>query len=321
MIYNIAIIGAGPLGLGCFIEAKIANIDKLLILEKEKEPLATLRKFYKDNKRVDKEYLGKPVLDIGNITFETNSKEGTLKLFDEWIQKYEIDIKYNNDVDQIRQEDEIFTIRSSSGEYKAKFVIIAIGKMGVPNQPSYRIPMDLKARVNFNPNSIVDGEKLLIVGGGNSAVEYACDIARSGKNEVMLNYRRPEFFRINEINAKDLADCTSNGSLSTKLGIDITQVTSEERMPVAHFTDDTIIKFDRIVYAIGGSSPVDFLNNAKVEMDAKNVPIIGPVFETNIKNQFVAGDLIYKNGSSIGVCFNNAYQIIEEIEKRLYAII
>ncbi len=62
--------------------------------------------------------------------------------------------------------------------------------MGKPNRPSYKIPPSIKAVVNFNLDRCGNGEKIIVIGGGDSAVEYACELSRT--NDVTLNIERRE---------------------------------------------------------------------------------------------------------------------------------
>src|SRR6266550_4622564 len=102
------------------------------------------------------------------------------------------------------------SVSAASGvRYLAKFVIVAIGKMGRPRQPDYyrEIPAVLKnqKRILFDINARpFDGAKVLVVGGGDSAAEYAQML--SVKNDVTLSYRQASFTRLNSINARIMAE-------------------------------------------------------------------------------------------------------------------
>lgn len=161
-------------------------------------------------------------------------------------------------------------------------------------------------------------EKILVVGGGNSAVEYAYDLAQSADNggSVTLNYRRSEFSRINDTNAAALKDVIANGSLHTKLGIDITELSDDNGKVGVHFSDGSKDVFDRVIYAIGGASPIDFLKKCSIATDEKGVPLCSPLWESSVKNIFVAGDIALKNGGSIAAAIKYGYDIAKEIAKR-----
>ncbi|RDU55532.1 cbb3-type cytochrome oxidase assembly protein CcoS [Helicobacter sp. MIT 00-7814] len=317
-IYDIAIIGGGPGGIASAVESITLGIKKLIMFEKGENHSATIRQFYKDGKRVDKDYKGQKVELNGNIYFVDGTKESTLDLFDELLKTKQIDVRFKSEIESVRKEGEIFIVHTSGGQsFKARFVIIAIGKMGQPNKPSYQIPSSIRKKVQYNANNIESGEKVLIVGGGNSAVEYANFLCQS--NDATLNYRRSEFSRINEVNNEQLQDSIQSGKLKTRLGIDINALEDSEGKVKVCFTDGTSEVFDRVVYAIGGAAPVDFLKKCNLELDENGVPV-ATNHESSIKNLFIAGDILFKSGGSIAAALNHGYEIVLEIKKRLDSI-
>lgn len=315
-IYDIAIIGGGPGGIASAVESMILGIKDVVLFEKGEGHSTTIRKFYKDKKRVDKDYKGQKVELNGNIYFCDGTKESTLDLFDKIIQENGFEAQFQTEVESIEKQGNYFVVHTAKNTtIKAKFIIISIGKMGQPNKPSYPIPTSIKNLVNFNANSCVDGEKILVVGGGHSAVEYACVLSES--NPVTLNYRRKEFSRINETNQESLSACFENGKIEPKLGVDIQSLEDKEGKVQVNFTDNTSAIYDRVVYAIGGMAPVDFLRKCGVELDADGVPLIDDKHQSSIQGVYIAGDILYKNGGSIAAALNHGFDIVQEIKRRL----
>ncbi|CAM2788042.1 NAD(P)-binding domain-containing protein [Helicobacter burdigaliensis] len=315
-IYNIAIIGGGPGGIASAVESVILGIKDVILFEKGEGHSTTIRKFYKDNKRVDKDYKGQKIELNGNIYFCDGTKESTLDLFDEIIQKNYFEAKFQTEVESIQKEGDLFVIHTTNNtEIKARFIIISIGKMGQPNKPSYPIPSSIRSLVNFNPNSVLPNEHILVVGGGNSAVEYACVLSES--NPLTLNYRRNEFSRINQINKENLQNCINSGKITPKLGIDIESLEDENGKPKVNFTDGSSSVFDRIIYAIGGMAPIDFLKKCGLELDENGVPKIDENHQSSVEKIYIAGDILYKNGGSIAAALNHGFHIVQEINSKL----
>ncbi|MCE3037011.1 NAD(P)-binding domain-containing protein [Helicobacter sp. faydin-H20] len=313
-IYDIAIIGAGPGGIATSIESKVLGIDNTILFEKTSEHSATIRKFYKDGKRVDKDYKGQVVDLKGSIDFCDGDKEGSLALFDSLLEKYQIVPKYNTDIEKVVKKDGVFEISSTNNEiFHAKFVVISIGKMGQPNKPDYKIPPTLLKKVTYNVNGIAEGEKVLVVGGGNSAVEYATALAEM--TDTTLNYRRKEFNRINEINAKNLKESMQK-NLKTKLGVNIEKLEDVDSKAMVYYDDGTSESFDKIVYAIGGAVPLDFLKKCGLELDENGLPITKD-FESSVENMFVVGDILSKNGASIAIALNQGYEAALKIKSKI----
>ena len=310
--YTIAVIGAGPGGISASVEATLKGLS-VILLEKGAEHNATLRKFYKDGKRVDRDYKGDKVELVGAIDFSDTNKEGALAMFDSLLEKHAINVAYNNDVESIqRQANGSLLIRTSGNHsISAGYAIITIGKMGQPNKPSYKIPPAILRQVNYNASSIQAGERLLIVGGGNSAVEYAIDLCAS--HDTTLNYRRTEFARINDTNKQELEKVIASGTLKTKLGVDIESLEEQGGKICAHFSDGSSDVFDRAIYAIGGSSPVDFLKKCNIELDSNNLPIVNEHLQTSVQGVFIAGDIGFKSGASVAMAIAQAEKIVSHI--------
>ena len=231
-VYDIVVIGGGPCGLAAIVEAKTHGVEKVLLLEKGDNHSQTIRQFYKDNKRVDKEYKGMESETIGSVEFEAGTKESVLNYFDTLLDNDAVDTSFKSEVEKVEKNGDIFIISTSNGEFKAKSVVVAIGKMGKPNKPDYKIPPSITQRVNFNLDKCTANEKVLVVGGGNSAAEYALSIDKT--NRVTLCYRKDKFTRLNDINESTLMREVRYGDIILRMGVDITAL--ENLSMIALFT-------------------------------------------------------------------------------------
>ncbi|TNH33586.1 NAD(P)-binding domain-containing protein [Campylobacter helveticus] len=307
---DLIIIGAGPTGIACAVEAKLKN-KKLLLLEKTSLICQTLVQYYKDGKRVDKAYKGCEGTNYGHIPFEDGTKESTIACFEEALKTHSIEVEFNSEVESVKKQDEGFIVQTAKESYLCNNIIIAIGRMGKPNKPDYKLPMTLTKMINFNANSVLGNEKILVVGGGNSAAEYAVDLANN--NKITLCYRKKEFTRLNDINLSDIMEAGNLGKVELKLGVDISEVLDENGKAKVCFNDGSIELYDRIIYAIGGSTPLDFLQKCGVNVDDKGVPLMDANKQTNVSGIFVAGDIATKNGASIVTGLNDAFRIVEHL--------
>lgn len=299
---DLVVIGAGPAGIGAAVEAKLKG-KEVALLEKGASICQTFAVFYKDGKRVDKEYKGQDSNNKGHIPFDDGTKETSLECFKNALKEHSIKVEFKSEVESVKKQGESFIVTTPNESYECQNIIIAIGRMGKPNKPEYKIPSSLNKIVNFNANSVAGNEKILVVGGGNSAAEYAIDLA--AKNELSLCYRRDKFTRLNNVNLKDIEEALKNGKVKARLGVDITAVEDEGGKAKVNFTDGSSENYDRIIYAIGGSTPVDFLQKCGVDVDDKGIPCFDENKQTNIKGIFVAGDIATKNGASIVVGLND----------------
>lgn len=311
-MYNLAIIGAGPAGIATAVESYLQGIRDIVLLEKDQNHNSTIRKYYKDNKRVDKDWKGQKVELDGRIYFVDGTKETTLDFFDEILANHSVELKTHTEVQKIEKKDGFFEVFVAGSSIMAKNVVVTIGRMGKPNKPEYKIPLEIKSRVGFTLDGCVGSEKVLVVGGGDSAIEYAVDL--SAKNEVTICYRRESFRRANPTNQNDIANAIMHKEVEPILGIDIVSLESDEGRVKVIFNDIEPRIFDRVVYAIGGTTPSAFLASSGIkEEDGK--PVHDENYETNIKGLFVAGDITQESGGSIALGLNHGYAIACYIQK------
>ncbi|CAA6803055.1 MAG: Thioredoxin reductase (EC [uncultured Sulfurovum sp.] len=310
-IYDIAIIGAGPAGIATACEAVILGVEEVVLFEKSANHSDTIRKYFKDNKPVDKDWKGIEVTLQGNIDFDGGTKESTLNLFDDALEKYLIDAKFHTEVSSISKTNELFEIVTNTNEtFSAKNMIVAIGKMGKPNKPDYKLPKSLSKVINFNILECKGNEKVLVVGGGDSAVEFAYYIYND--NSVTLNYRKETLTRPNPKNINNMMQKVDEGKITLKLGVDITSVEDAEGKVKVTYDDGSVHTYDRVIYGLGGSTPKEFLKNTNIVLDEKGNPLVDHT-NLNAPGVYIAGDMAGHLGGSIASALNHGHIIINDI--------
>jgi len=212
--------------------------------------------------------------------------------FDKLLDSENIEAFFNSEVESVKKEGEIFKVTTSKAVYEAKNVMVSIGKMGRPNKPDYKIPPSLNSVVNFNLDNCTNGEKVLVVGGGNSAVEYAIELCQYNKTTI-----------------------EKHNKIKVRLNHDIIEIDNESGKVRVHYENGKIRVYDRVVYAIGGSSPVDFLQKCQIKTDEKGTPIVDSNYQSSVPGLYVGGDIVLKNGGSIVVGLNHAHSVIKDILK------
>ncbi len=318
-MYDIIIIGAGPAGISMAVEARQAGVaaERLLILEKANEHSFSLKKYYPDTKLVTANYKGFEAVCTGVMCIVDSSKHDTITYLDETIRRNAIHVRYAETVTTIHKEPRAqrFVIATDKGAYDAKVVVIAIGILGKPNKPDYRIPPSLRDRVLYDITSTeVTGVDVLVVGGGDSASEYCQYLVQKG-NRVSLSYRKTGFTRMNDINRESIFALGSRGEVAIHLGSDVVSVSETGGKPEVRFSEPGLgtKRFDYIVYALGGTTPHNFLKAIGIGFDGDE-PYVTEGGETNVPGMFLIGDLSAgSKGGSIIWAFNSANTAMKKI--------
>lgn len=314
---EIIIIGAGPAGISMAVEAVNAGIpsDKILILEKAEEHSFTIKKYYPDNKLVTANFKGFAAECTGVMCLADSSKHETISYLDKAIKDHNLNAHYSETVYKIYQDksEQKFFISTDKETYEAKIVVIAVGILGKPNKPEYKIPATLNEKVLFDVTSKeIKNSKVLVVGGGDSASEY-CQYLHQLGNDVALSYRKVTFSRMNEINQKSLITLSDQGEVKLKLNSNVSKIEDENGNPKVIFAENEDEAFDFVVYALGGSTPENFLKLIGIEFDGPN-PVLNEGYETTIPGLFLTGDLSAgKKGGSIIWAFNSSNSTMKKI--------
>lgn len=318
--FDLIVIGAGPAGLSSAVEAHRGGLERVRILEKGDSHSQMIRTYYKEGKRVDARYAGQEAICFGMLCLRDGNRESYLSLMDHVIESYKLEIDYKTEVWAITRNEsaKLFEVKTSKEALFAKAVIVAIGKMGRPNQPDYyrQIPPTLKnsGRILFDITSrTLGGLNLLVVGGGDSAAEYCDILARS--NTVTLSYRRKEFTKMNPMNLKILQGLLAEGHATARLGSNITGIDDEGGNCRVKFDDGSSEVYDAVVYALGGMNPVEFMRASGVELNDRGEPIVSTDHESSVPGLYIVGDLLGKGkgGGSIIAGFNSASEAVRHL--------
>jgi thioredoxin reductase (NADPH) len=310
MTLDLLIVGAGPAGISMASEARAAGVPsaRLLVLEKASEHSFTLKKYYPENKLVIANYKGFEAVCTGVLCIPDLSKSDTIAYLDKALQENDIPVHYGETIHRLSKDPvaQFFSIATDKWDYKAKVVVIAIGILGKPNKPDYRLPRTLSSKLLFDVTGTeMRGVNVLVVGGGDSASEYCQYLAQQG-NTVTLSYRRDTFSRMNEINHASLLSLAERRSVRLLQGSDIEGVKEDGGRPQIQFAGGSQETFDYVVYALGGATPENFLKMIGIEFDGP-APVMKEGHETSVPGLFLAGDLSAgSKGGSIIWAFNSA---------------
>jgi len=321
-MYDLLIIGAGPAGIALAAEARAAGLEasRLLLLEKGLMHSWAIRQFYPEQKLTTANYKGFAAQCEGLLCITDMTKTETIEYFDRVIEQYSLSISYGEEVYGMRRVEETeeahFRVESSKGSYQAKVLAVAVGILGRPNKPKeYPLPRSLKDRLLFDITSQrLEGQEVLVVGGGDTAAEYVQYLYQQG-NRVTLSYRGTELARMNDLNRATLLAMEQRGEALVLLGSNIAGLEDAAGAPRVTFREERYPPrtFDRVVYALGGTTPINFLRMLRIEFDDDR-PRFDEAGETSIPGLFLLGDLaVSRTGGSIITAFNSAARAMRRI--------
>ena len=323
-MFDLVIIGAGPAGIALSAEARAVGhqSENVLILEKGAQHNWAIRQFYPAHKKTTANYKGHVGQCEGLLCITDMTKDETIAFFDQVIASYQININYNVEAFAVERHADSqgghFHIETSKGIFDAEVLAIAIGILGRPNKPKeYRLPPSLKDRLMFDITTRrIENEEVLIVGGGDTASEYVQHLFQQG-NRVTLSYRQPEFKRLNDGNLAALMSMEQRNEVTILRSSNIIDVQDEAGRPHVKFKEESYPArtFDSIVYALGGTTPVNFLRSLGVAFE-NGMPKTDRSGETSVPGLFLVGDLtVSKTGGSIITAFNSAARAIKRVDK------
>ena len=262
--YDLIVVGSGPAGISATLAAKKFNLSVLTL---EQGTLGGTISTFPRSKIIMTSPMDLPL--YGKVKLRETSKSQLLELWNSLIKEHNIIIKENSKVEAITKVDNIFHITTSLGEtYTSKRVLLAIGRRGTPKK--LEVPGEESEKVAYRllePEDISD-KKILVVGGGDSAVESALLLA--DRNKVTLSYRKSAFSRIKKKNADKINAAMLSGLIDIQFN---TNVVSINDGFVAYKTNesDEILKWenDMVYIFAGGELPSQFLKNIGIDFSTK----------------------------------------------------
>ena len=265
-LYDIAIVGAGPAGLSASLTALQHGLKYITL---EQGDIASTIRQYPRQKFLMAEPIEMPL--YGSLYVADGTKETLLGVWEAIVANTGVQVKTNERVESIvRSPEGAFSVTTARGSYKARCVVLAMGKRGVPHR--LEVPGAELAKVTYRlieADSYQD-QDVLVVGGGDSAVEAALALSKAGRNRVTLSYRGSEFKRLRQRNLDQLKNAESSGSCRVLRNSHLREIHAGD---VVIDVDGklTNLKNDFVIGLIGGESPETFLCKVGVEIVEKTI--------------------------------------------------
>jgi thioredoxin reductase/ferredoxin len=265
-VVDVCIVGAGPGGISASLRA-IQN--KLSYLTLEQDELGGTVAKYPRQKLVMTSPVEFPLL--GKFKKLQISKEELVQLWRKTVAKANLVVQTGEKVEGlVRGQDGVFTIRTAKGEYRSRSVILALGRRGTPRKldvPGEQLPKVMYSLIEADAYT---NARILVVGGGDSAVEAAMGLAYQRGNKVTLSYRGAEFSRIKDRNAKRIKDCI--GSRTVEVLFSSQPVEIKEKSVLLQVGGNLReIANDYMWVFAGGEPPNEFLRKAGIAMGDRDL--------------------------------------------------
>jgi len=292
-LYDVLIIGAGPCGLSCGIEAQqqgltYAVLDKGSITE-------SIRRY-----PVDMSFFSSADnIAIGDVPFTSlnlrPSRVEALKYYRKVVDYFQLNIHIFTEVNDIQSQDGIFILQTNQGEYRTKKVVLAIGYYDIPR--TLGVPGEDLPHVThyYDEPYRYTGTNAVVVGGANSAVETALDLYRNGVNVTMVH-----IFEGIDKTAKywivpDLENRIKKGEVQAHFQSRVTEI-SEQDITIENLqTGETQrLPADFVFLMIGYHPDAKFLRKVGIRLNGVMlIPEIDPeTFESNVPGIYLGGSVI-----------------------------
>ncbi len=265
-VADVLIVGAGPAGISASLRAIERKLEYITI---ERDTVGGAVSKYPRQKLVMTTRVELPL--YGSLKKMELSKENLLSLWARITERHDFHVQVSEGVENIqRQADGSFVVCTPKREYRARAVVLAMGRSGTPKKLGVKGEDLQKVMYRLLEADHYVNKNILVVGGGDSAVEAAMGLARQKGNRVTISYRRDAFVRLKERNVQRLADCTRSGKIRVifkSVPVEFTE--SSVLLDVAGNIEE--LPNDYTWIFAGGVAPNDFLKQIGVAFGPRDL--------------------------------------------------
>jgi thioredoxin reductase/Pyruvate/2-oxoacid:ferredoxin oxidoreductase delta subunit len=260
---DVVIVGAGPSGISASLAAKQHGLNFLTF---EQEALGGTVASFPRRKLVMTAPATLPI--VGQMKFTETTKEALLQFWEKVVERTQLKINCNERLDEIRNLEDHFEIRTARGSYRTRTVLLAIGRRGTPRKLG--VPGEDQTKVVYK---LVDPEQyrnlnVLIVGGGDSALESAVTIGEQQGSHVTLSYRSEAFSRVKKKNRIKLEEAEKNGQVRVLLKSNVKRIL-ERTVELEQNGEIIVLPNDAVIVNAGGILPSGLLKEMGIQVETK----------------------------------------------------
>ena len=260
---DVIIVGCGPAGLSASLAALARKIRFLTL---EQDSFGGTVAHYPRGKVVMTAPAVLPL--IGRMRFREVSKEKLLAFWQRAIDKTGLKVRFGERVEAIDRVSSGFVVRTTRGSYRSRAVLLTIGRRGTPRKLD--VPGEDLPKVVYR---LVDpeqyrGKHVLVVGGGDSALEAAASIAEEPNTTVCLSYRGEAFGRAKPKNRARADAAVRRGALTVMLSSTVKAI-GRDSVQIDHQGRLLSLRNEAVIVCAGGILPTAFLQSAGIEVETK----------------------------------------------------
>ncbi len=260
---DLVIVGAGPAGLAGALAAKQHGLRYVVI---EQDDLGGTVFKYPRGKIVMTSPAVLPI--VGQVNFRETTKESLLAFWKDIETTHQLQVRYREQVLNITKDGKVFTVNTTAGTERCAAVLLAIGRRGTPRKLD--VPGESQSKVVYQ---LIDAEQykgrhVLVVGGGDSALEAAGTIAEQPGTTVTLSYRSEAFSRAKLKNRERVERMSKTGEMTVMLGSKVRGLTHDQA-EIEWQGKRHIIPNEAVVICVGGILPTEFLKSTGIVMETK----------------------------------------------------
>jgi thioredoxin reductase (NADPH) len=267
-VYDVLIIGAGPAGISASLRAIEKELNYLTV---EQDTVGGTVSKYPRQKLVMTSPVQFPT--YGKFKKLELSKEELLAFWASLLQRADFKVRSGEGVEHISKgSDGIFTIVTSKGQHRARAVVLAIGRTGTPRKLGIKGEQLPKVMYRLIEADHYINKQILVVGGGDSAVEAAMGLAEQRGNKVTLSYRQNRFSRIKSRNQQRVDEGIRKGKLTVLFNSTPVEVKPQTVvLDIGGKTQE--IPNDFVWIFVGGTPPNAFLQKIGVGLGARDMTL------------------------------------------------
>ena len=261
--YDVIVVGAGPAG---FSATLAAMEKKLRVLTLEQDSLGGTVAHYPRGKIVMTAPVHLPI--IGKTRMRETTKEALMTFWTDVATKTGLKVKYNERVENVEKNGNGYIVSTTKGRYTTHAVLLSIGRRGTPRKLGVDGEDHEKVVYRLIDPEQYRGRNVLVVGGGDAALEAAISIAKEPGTSVTLSYRSASFSRAKEKNRELVAKIEQEGLLNVQLESVVKRI-DDTKVILEKDNREIEIDNDAIIVCAGGILPTKFLKDIGIEVETK----------------------------------------------------